>query len=221
MTRVRGFTIRLKSFTKLQPSGETKIAAPSGDCVSGPHWLRRATTVLLVGVCFAAACRSESEVHSPGVVQLPGLTVVLPDGWQQVPPSSTMRAAQATIPGAGGAGELTVFFFGTGQGGGAEANLQRWMQQIAPDPGSEAERTTFEGDGLRITCVDVHGTLQPGQMGMGPSEPQADSRLLGAVVEGEGGPWFFKATGPEKTLGPQRNAFLAMLHSARLARRSG
>jgi hypothetical protein len=50
---------------------------------------------------------------------------------------------------------------------------------------------------------------------MGSSEAVPDARLLGAVVEGPGGPWFFKATGPDSTLGPQRDAFLAMLKSVR------
>jgi hypothetical protein len=52
-------------------------------------------------------------------------------------------------------------------------------------------------------------------MSGGPAEAQPNSRLLGAVVEGPGGPWFFKATGPSATLGAQRDAFLAMLESLR------
>lgn len=218
MTRVGQFTIRLKSFTKLQHSGETKIARPSGSDSSPGNWTRRAGELLLIVLCFAGGCRSGSDVQNGTVVQLPGLSVVLPAGWQQVTPSSSMRVAQATIPGPGGPAELAIFYFGAGQGGSAEANLQRWIHQMAPDPGSEAERTTFESDNLRITSIDAHGTLQPGQMGMGPSQAQPDSRLLGAVVEGEGGPWFFKANGPEKTLGPQRDAFTALLHSIKLAR---
>jgi hypothetical protein len=33
------------------------------------------------------------------------------------------------------------------------------------------------------------------------------------VVEGPGGPWFFKATGSNKTMAPPRDAFLTMLKS--------
>jgi hypothetical protein len=127
-----------------------------------------------------------------------------------------MRAAQAVIPGPAGDAELAVFFFGVGEGGNVEANLQRWMNQIIPDAGGAPQRETFENRGLRITWIDAHGLLKPGEMGMGPSAPQVNTRLLGAVIEGEGGPWFFKATGPEATLAPQRDAFIAMLHSAQL-----
>jgi hypothetical protein len=37
------------------------------------------------------------------------------------------------------------------------------------------------------------------------------------VVEGPGGPWFFKATGPQSTLGEEREAFREMLGSIRPA----
>jgi hypothetical protein len=137
----------------------------------------------------------------------------LPQSWQSQPPSSSMRVAQATIPGAGGPGELAVFFFGPGGGGGVEANIQRWIDQME-SPGQPTPET-FEANGFKVTWIDVQGTLKPSTMGSGPATPQPNSRLLGAVVEGPGGPWFFKATGPEATLGPQRDAFVAMLKSVR------
>jgi len=177
--------------------------------------MRWRVAVMLVGVGCAVGCRSAEP--APGTeVRLERLSLPLPGSWQQVPPSSSMRAAQAVIPGPGGEAELAVFFFGVGQGGDIEANLQRWMSQVVPDAGSAVQRETFESGGLRVTWIDVHGTLKPGQMGMGPAAAQPDSRLLGAVIEGDGGPWFLKATGPEATLAPQRDAFLALLHGARL-----
>ncbi len=142
-----------------------------------------------------------------------GLAFDLPAGWTSVPPASSMRLAQATIAGPGGPAELGVFYFGPGQGGSADANIERWTGQIS---GGKPERGSFTANGLKITWVDARGTLQAVSMGMGPSSAQPDSRLLGAVVEGPGGPWFFKATGPEATLGPQREAFLGMLHKVRL-----
>jgi len=180
--------------------------------------MRSCVLLLLVGGCLALGCQPRGDGTTVDVEQL---TFVLPAGWQQVPPSSSMRAAQATIPGPAGAAEMAVFFFGTGQGGGAEQNLQRWMQQITPDAGGEPQRASFEQGGLRVTWIDVRGTLQPGQMGMGPASPQPNSQLLGAVVEGEGGPWFIKATGPESTLAAQRDAFVALLHSIKLVPKRG
>ncbi len=155
------------------------------------------------------AAAGGSEILAPGAV------FTLPEGWQQQPPRSRMRLAQAQIPGAAGAGELTVFFFGVGGGGGVESNLQRWVGQMEPDPGSPPKRDAFTTGPFQVTSVEVNGTLKPSTMGTGPATPQPGSMLLGAVVEGPGGPWFFKAIGPAATLDPQRDAFFAMLRSAR------
>ncbi|MDX1584497.1 MAG: hypothetical protein R3338_12950, partial [Thermoanaerobaculia bacterium] len=133
----------------------------------------------------------------------------LPDEWQQSQPSSPMRLDQATIPGEGGEGELAVFFFGPGGGGSVEANLQRWVDQMSTS--DEPERESFEVDGLTVTWIDVSGTINPSATGMGPAEPQPNSRMFAAVVEGEGGPWFFKATGPEETMDDARDEFVNML----------
>jgi hypothetical protein len=141
----------------------------------------------------------------------------LPAGWQEETPSSGMRMAQASIPGPGGPAQLVVFFFGPGGGGGGETNLDRWVGQMEVAPGTEPTRESFDAHGYRVTLLDVAGTLQPSGMGMGPSTPQPDSRMLAAVVEGPGGPWFFKATGPDTTLSPARDAFRAMLAGVRAA----
>jgi len=137
----------------------------------------------------------------------------LPAGWEAQTPSSAMRMAQASIPGAAGAGELAVFHFGVGGGGGAEANIQRWIGQMDVAPGSEPRRESFTVEPYQVTLVEVEGTLKPSMMGAGPTTPQPDSRLLGAVVEGPGGPWFFKATGPSQTLADARADFRAMLEA--------
>ena len=142
----------------------------------------------------------------------------LPSNWQEQPPSTSMRMAQAVIPGnpgSGGPGEVVVFFFGPGGGGGVEENIQRWIAQMETAPGSNPQPETFEANGFRITWIDVSGTLKPSSMGMGPATPQPGSRLYGAVVEGPGGPWFFKATGPEATLAAERENFVKMLRSVR------
>jgi hypothetical protein len=108
-----------------------------------------------------------------------------------------------------------VFFFGQGGGGGVEANIQRWIDQMEVPAGSNPAPETFDANGYRVTWIDVSGTLKPSGMGMGPTTEQPGSRLLGAVVEGPGGPWFFKATGPGSTLSAERDNFLGMLKSVR------
>jgi hypothetical protein len=157
--------------------------------------------------------------HGSAVTEAPttppggSLDFDLPKSWDKQSPSSSMRIAQASIPGPGGPGEFAVFFFGPGGGGTVEANIDRWVGQVETSDHPKPE--TFEAGGLKVTWVDVKGTLKASQMGPGPSASMNDARLYGAVVEGPGGPWFFKATGPDKTLAPQRDAFVAMLKSVR------
>jgi hypothetical protein len=174
---------------------------------------RSVIPAVVAAACFAFGCR-DGAAPSGTPVELERLRFELPAGWEKVTPSSSMRVAQATIADPGGNAELAVFHFGAGQGGDIEANLQRWLSQVVPDAGGAPQREAFETNGLRVTWVDVKGTLQPGQMGMGPSTAQPNSRLFGAIIEGDGGPWFFKATGPDATLAPRRDAFVAMLRSA-------
>jgi hypothetical protein len=160
--------------------------------------------------------RSQGDGAGPASAGKPGpVGFDLPEGWQDHPPTSSMRIAQARIPGDGGPAEMVVFYFGPGQGGGTQANLQRWIGQMQVAAGTQPEEDSFQVGDLTVTHVTVHGTLLPSGMGTGPTEPQPDSMLMGAVVEGPGGPWFFKVTGPEATLESQRDTFLEMLHTVR------
>jgi len=189
-------------------------AAPPADAPLGPLTSR--------GEPAAAepAVPPLAPAGAPGSAGVAGRLVwALPAGWTEAPPASPMRMAQASIPGAGGPAELVLFHFGPGGGGGVEANIERWIGQVEIE--GEPERGAFAAgdpgqDGVRVTWVDAAGTLKPSGMGMGPTEPQPGSRLLGAVVEGPGGPWFFKATGPDETLAAARGDFLAMLRAARV-----
>jgi hypothetical protein len=64
---------------------------------------------------------------------------------------------------------------------------------------------------IRVTRADVIGTCRPppapGQLGV------SGYRLLGAVVEGDGGPWRFVVIGPKATVGAARADFDALLLS--------
>ena len=186
---------------------------------------------LVVLVALTVGCRDEAKQASPAgpaeqaakgapaaagvLVETPNLTFELPSGWQRRNPSSNMRLAEASIPGPGGPDELAVFHFGAGQGGAVDANLKRWIAQMDTDPGTIPAQGEFESNGLKVTWIDMQGTLKPSAMGMGPKEEQRGYRLIGAVAEGPGGPWFFKVTGPDAPLAPRREEMLAMLRSAK------
>jgi hypothetical protein len=150
-----------------------------------------------------------------GAAQDGAIDFSVPASWQNEQPANNMRVAQAIIPGPGGPGNLVVFYFGPGGGGGVEANIQRWVDQMEGPAGTNPTPETFETNGYHVTWIDVPGTLKPSNMGTGPTTEQPNSRLLGAVVEGPGGPWFFKATGPDSTISAERDNFLTMLKSVK------
>jgi len=115
--------------------------------------------------------------------------------------------------------DFAVFYFGPGQGGGVDANIQRWLGQVQMAPGYQPVRDTVQEGDLTVHTVEAKGALTPSPMSMqaGSEAPREGSMLLGAVVEGPGGPWFFKLTGPEKTVEPQKAAFLEMLKNLKVA----
>jgi hypothetical protein len=158
-----------------------------------------------------------ADEPSGSTLDLGGAAVDQPQTWSFSEPSSTMRLAEATVSGPGGPALLTVFFFGPGGGGGVEANLERWAGQIETAAGGEPQRDSFSVDGFTISTIAAEGTLLPSGMGAGPTEPVPGSRLLGAVIEGPGGPWFFKLTGPAETVAAAAADFDRMLRSVRPA----
>jgi hypothetical protein len=158
-----------------------------------------------------------ADETAESTLDLGGAAVDIPETWTLMQPTSTMRLAEAAVSGPGGPALLTVFFFGPGGGGGVEANLERWAGQIETAAGSEPQRDSFAVGGFTISTIATEGTLLPSGMGAGPTEPVPGSRLLGAVIEGPGGPWFFKLTGPVETVAAAAADFDRMLRSVRPA----
>jgi hypothetical protein len=143
-----------------------------------------------------------------------GLAWTLPAGWSVEPPRS-MRVATYAVPAAGDdkeGAECAVYYFGKGQGGGVEANLQRWIAQFQPE--TKSKRSTRKVDGMPVTLADVSGTYTAhgGSMGQAGA-PVTGWRLLGAIVEGPEGAVFFKLTGPEKTVAAASKGFDALVGS--------
>ncbi|HEX5227810.1 MAG TPA: hypothetical protein VFW44_08875 [Bryobacteraceae bacterium] len=114
--------------------------------------------------------------------------------------------------------ECGVYYFGQGQGGSVQANLDRWIGQFLQADGksskSAAKIAKRTQHGLEVTTVDVSGSYT----GMGgptaqPGPAVSGYRLLGAIVEGPQGSIFFKFVGPAKTITQNQPAFDKMLAS--------
>jgi hypothetical protein len=144
----------------------------------------------------------------------------VPTGWTVEKPASSMRRAQYRVPGEAGDGECVVFYFGPGQGGDPMSNAERWADQFTlPDgrPARSAMKTsTIDVGGREVFIVDVAGTYQGGMtMTAAPAVAKPGYRLLGAVAPGPDANWYFKFTGPERTVRDQRDAFTSMVRSMR------
>ena len=101
---------------------------------------------------------------------------------------------------------------GEGQGGDLEANFERWLSQInGPEGGPvEGKRGKVEANGLVIHTLDASGTYLAGMPGQ-EKTAKPDQRLLGAVVEGAGGPYFLKLVGPKDAVAKQEKAYQTFL----------
>ncbi len=134
-----------------------------------------------------------------------------PEGWQWIVPSSPMRKAQLNIgsPGSDPV-EVTFFHFGQGQGGGVQANVDRWFGQFQNAKTGQSLETLGK---TRVTFVQAAGTFLSGMPG-GPTSPKEGYELRGAILESDSGDVFVKMTGPASAVQSAEAAFRAMIAAA-------
>jgi hypothetical protein len=187
------------------------------------------TIILLVAVALiCCACGKNSVATAPGnkASQATGeLRYKVPEGWQVERPNSNMRVAQYILPKAEGDSadaELVVYYFGQGQGGSAQANIDRWLNQMQqPDGSPSKERAKIETltvNRMPVTTVDVLGKYSGGMASPGatPSATPADMsnyRLRAAIIETPKGSYFVKLTGPQKTVSRWDQAYTDYIKS--------
>ncbi len=176
----------------------------------------RALAILLVTVFVSSVASAE-----PVRTQAAGLRFTHPSDWVRVPAPSDMRAAQFRIPKAGADpddAEAVLFFFGEGKGGSAQDNLDRWYGQMTqPDgkPSKDAGTVTIKTiNGVKVTALDLPGTYKGMPTPGTPATSRSGYRLLAAIIEAKGGPWFFRIVGPDATVKASKPAFDALLESA-------
>jgi hypothetical protein len=174
--------------------------------------LAAAATILVAGALSSAA---PAPARSPRTESAGGIQWTVPARWS-AGAGSAMRVATYAVPAAKGSepGECAVFFFGAGQGGTVDANVERWGKQFEGSPRPEQTATTVAG--LRVTRAQVAGAyLAPGGPMMQSTGKRPGYRLLGAIVEAPEGNVFFKLTGPAATVAaakPDFEALVASLH---------
>ena len=190
-----------------------------------------ALMVVLGGVLVLSGCAKkpaeQKQVPPDLVMQSPrnmsesgpsaaGIRWSIPTGWtEQV--ARQMRIATYTTPAASGdpeGGECAVFFFGPGQGGTVDQNVDRWIGQFENPTGES--RSSKEVNGLTVTLVKVSGTyagMVAPMMQQQQGAKKDNYSLLGAIVSAPEGPVFFKLTGPSGTIAQESDRFNSLIAS--------
>lgn len=153
-----------------------------------------------------------------------GISWTAPAPWKAVG-ARPMRAATYAVPASAGdrdAGECGIYYFGPGQGGSVEANLDRWIHQFEQPDGkssrqaAQVRKRTIHG--IAVTTVDVSGAYSGMGGPMAASKSvQPGYRLLGAIAQAPDGAVFFKFTGPSKTVAANQKQFESLIESIRNA----
>jgi hypothetical protein len=149
-----------------------------------------------------------------------GISWTPPSTWKSTG-EKPMRAATYSVPPAGGdsePAECAVYYFGQGQGGSVQANIDRWIgqfQQANGKPSKDAAQTRKrEIHGLSVTTVDVSGAYSGmGGPMMASHASKPGYRMLAAIVEAPQGAVFFKFTGPAKTVTANQASYEKLLAS--------
>lgn len=145
-----------------------------------------------------------------------GLDWTKPTAWTEAKSQSAMRLATYQIAKADGdseGAEMSVIV----AGGSAAANIERWEGQFG---GAKAKTSQKNPNDVAVTLVEIEGEYAGGGPMMGgSSEKKANQMLLGAIVsQPSGQSYFFKLTGPKKTVESARKDFDALVESIRPGR---
>lgn len=191
--------------------------------------------VVLLGAVILCACSTPPTVvstNSPQAAAQPtsphsqssqgDLRLKAPEGWVSERPTSPMRVSQYQLPAAEGdaeAASLVVYYFGAGQGGSVDANLERWISQMQSSDGrpskDNAKTETTTVNGLKVTLLDVTGAYSGGDMaGSSSGQTKPNFRMRAGVIETPKGAYFIKLVGPEKTVTRWDQAFQEFVKSA-------
>jgi hypothetical protein len=174
----------------------------------------------LIPTAASAAARPTAPSPTAGVPQVQ-VTWADPPEWKRSEKVNAMRKATYVVPHAPSEkedGELGVFYFGPGQGGGVDANIDRWVKQVPDAKLDQVKRADRTANGLVAHTVEIaSASYIANAMARGNEKLKSNYALLGAIVEAPSGSYFFKLTGPENTVAAAKATFYKLLDSVRVS----
>jgi len=170
----------------------------------------RLTAVLMIAVCAlllvsdnGARIRADEKPKKANV-KVKDITLVVPAAWKQEKPSNRLRLAQFQVPAIKGdktGAELVISSFGFG-GGGAEANIARWVKQFQPQ-GRKQKITMGDCQHGKYIVVELSGTYNKpdGPPFLRKTKPVPGSRVVSVMLNvKDKGVYFLKLAGLDKTV---------------------
>ncbi|MFP4143513.1 MAG: hypothetical protein ACLFV3_00050 [Phycisphaeraceae bacterium] len=133
----------------------------------------------------------------------------VPAGWQPEEAASRFVHAAFTAGPADRPASVRVTPM-PGDGGGLEANLRMWRQQVGlPAEGADSENlraASIEVAGQPVTLVELRG---------GAGEGASAGALIVAVMPRDHQTWFLRIAGPDSTVDEERDEFIRFVQSVR------
>jgi hypothetical protein len=182
--------------------------------------------VFLLVAALAGCARRDEPAPSPQAAntvvlvppepQVPTIVWRDPPKWPRTEGGSSMRKASYKIKAVADDAEdaeATVYYFGPSSGGSTDANIQRWTSQFPDVPAADVKRAERQANGMKQTIVDIQGTYDGSGMTIREVGKKPNFRMIAAVVETPAGSYFFKLTGPERTVESARSTFFTLLDS--------
>lgn len=193
------------------PPPPAALAAPPEKPAPAAHAAKPSTA------SFAAPTTSSAGIAN---VKFRGFAIDVPSTWNVETTTSPMRVAQFAWPkepGDSEAPQMVVFYF-EGAGGSVEMNLDRWRSQFDEPKQTPGKTETLTVGKAKFTLLDKSGTYKQAKAIMSPEfTPKPGWRMLAAIAEIDGGPFYFRTTGPAASMAKQHDAFIAALKSLRRA----
>jgi hypothetical protein len=168
------------------------------------------------GALFGFMVALSHAAAPPATFKVSDFTFTRPSEWEWVPTTSPMRKAELKVPSTkrDAPAEVVFFHFGPGDGGGTQANVDRWFRMFKePRDQIQAHTESTKVGRHEVTYVRAQGTYLSGMPG-GPQTPRPDHGLFGAIIEAPGGNVFVRLTGPRELASAAEADFKAMIESA-------
>lgn len=138
-----------------------------------------------------------------------------PASFEWVPTTSSMRKAELKVESKDKKekAEVIFFHFGESNGGGTQANVDRWLGQFKePREKLNSKVDAAKINGRTVTFVQAEGTYLSGMPG-GPKTAQPNAMLVGAILESDKGNVFVRMTGPAAVVKEAQGDFKKMIES--------